>query len=176
MGRDSLVLSSPSIRAKAMLRIADAPDWTRLTFQGPRRTNDQNAKMWSMLGDIAEQHEHFGRKYPKETWKCVFLHALGKEAEFVPSIDGNEMVAIGQSSSDLSISEMSDLFELIHAFAAERGIVLREPDNPAEKRARDAQQTFEPARVASGRPEGDPSGEGRGASSRGVPANAIKGG
>ena len=58
MGRDLLVLSSPAMRSKAVDRIMHAPEWTRLTFQGPRRTNDQNAKLWAMLSDVAEQREH----------------------------------------------------------------------------------------------------------------------
>ena len=140
MGRDLLVLSSPAMRSKAVDRIMHAPEWTRLTFQGPRRTNDQNAKLWAMLSDVAEQREHCGRFYSKEDWKCIFMHALGQETRFVPALDGKGFLPIGQSSSDLSKEEMSDLFEFMQAWGAENGIVFSEPENPAEKRAREAGQ------------------------------------
>ena len=135
MSRDLLVLSSPAMRAKAIDRIAKAPDWTRLTFQGPRRTNDQNAKFWAMLSDIAEQREHCGRRYSKEDWRCIFLHALGRETRFVPALDGAGFLPIGQSSSDLSIDEMRDMIEFMLAWGAENGVIFHEPPNPAEVRA-----------------------------------------
>jgi hypothetical protein len=40
----------------------------------------------------------------------------------VPNLDGSGFVNLGTRSSDLSVEEMSDLIELIHAFAAKRGI------------------------------------------------------
>ena len=93
-----------------------------------------------MLSDIAEQREHCGRFYSKEDWKCIFMHALGQETRFVPALDGKGFLPIGQSSSDLSKEEMSDLFEFMQAWGAENGIVFSEPENPAEKRAREAGQ------------------------------------
>ena len=135
MGRDLLVLSSPAMRAKAIDRIAKAPDWTRLTFQGPRRTTPQNSRMWAALADVATQVEHMGLRYPAEDWKILFLHALGRETRFVPALDGHSFVPIGQSSSDLSVEEMSELLEFISAYGAEHGVVFHEPPNPAEMRA-----------------------------------------
>ena len=136
MSRAVLVLSSPAIRAKALHWLTLARDGSRITFQSPRRTLPQNDRMWAMLTDFATQVEHIdGRKYPPEDWKAIFLHALGRETRFLPSMDGRHFIPIGQSSSDLSVEEMTDLIELIFAEGAARGVVFHEPPNPAEERA-----------------------------------------
>jgi hypothetical protein len=138
MSRAVLVLSSPPIRAKALDWIKRSPDWTRLTFQGPKRTLPQNDRMWAMLTDVATQVEHMGKRCPAEDWKVLFLHALGRETRFIPALDGHGFVPIGQSSSDLSVEEMTELIEFIFAWGAEHGVEFHEPENPAEKRAREA--------------------------------------
>jgi hypothetical protein len=127
VSRALLVLANKAIREKAARWVAELPEGTRVTFQEPKRTLPQNARMWASLTDISTQVEHFGRRYPTDTWKCIFLHALGRETQFVPSLDGNDSVAIGQSSSDLSVREMADLLEVIYAFGAANGVVFQEP-------------------------------------------------
>ena len=86
LSRDLLVLWNDDFRQRAIDRIKASPKDTRVTFAAPKRTLDQNSKMWAMLDDIADQKEHFGRKYPTNTWKILFLHALGRETEFVPAL------------------------------------------------------------------------------------------
>ena len=135
MSRALLVLSSPEMRAKARDWATRAPDKTRVTFQAPSRTVPQNSRLWAMLTDVSGQLEHFGRKYDADTWKVIFLHALGRETRFVPALDGQGFVPIGQSSSDLSVAEMTDLIELIFAEGTSRGVIFHEPPNPAELRA-----------------------------------------
>jgi len=128
MGRALLILSRPDIRAKAKAWIDAAPDGSRIEFKAPRRTLDQNSRLWAVLTDIASQAEHHGRKYPAETWKFIFLSALGREMQFVPALDGHGMIPIGQSSSDLSKTEMSALLELMEAWASEHNITLHAQD------------------------------------------------
>lgn len=131
MTRAYLVLNDALIRAKAIRWIAALPPGTRVEFKSPRRTLDQNSKFWAMIGEIAAKVEHHGRKYDPATWKAIFLHALGRETQFVPSLDGHEILPIGQSSSDLSKAEMSDVIELMTAFGTEHGVVFREPREDA---------------------------------------------
>ena len=126
MSRALLVLANDTIRAKATKWIADAPKDTRITFQGPRRTIDQNSRMWAMLTDISTQAEHHGRRYASNDWKAIFLSALGRETRFVPNLDGTGLIPIGQSSSDLSKHEMSDMIELMMSWGAEHGIVFHD--------------------------------------------------
>lgn len=125
--RAILTLISDHIRAKAIDWIRRAPPGTRVEFKGPRRTLDQNSLMWAMLTDVASQKEHAGRRYNTDQWKALFLHACGREVQFLPSLDGSTFIPWGQSSSDLSTQEMSDLIDFISAWGAENGVVFSQP-------------------------------------------------
>lgn len=124
MSRPTLILGRPDVRDRAIRWITQAPAGTRVTFQEPKRSLEQNARMWAMLTDFASQVEHNGRKYSPDEWKVIFLHALGQEMRFVPSLDGRTFIPIGQRSSELSVSEMCQLQELIEAEGAQRGVLF----------------------------------------------------
>lgn len=131
MGRALLILANDVLRAKAIDWIRRAPKDTRLTFQGPKRTLDQNSRLWAMLTDIAEQKEHHGRRYQTNDWKIIFLAALGRETRFIPSLDGASFIPIGQSSSELSKEEMSEMIELMMAWGVDNGVVFHDPQSEA---------------------------------------------
>jgi NinB protein len=122
MSRALIVLRSTVDRQRAMNWISKAPFGTRLTFQTAKRTLPQNDRLWAMLTDVASQHLRNGRRLTPETWKCLFMQALGRELQCEPSLDGEELVPIGFSSSNLSKSEMSDLIDFIAAWGAENGV------------------------------------------------------
>jgi hypothetical protein len=126
MSRAFLILANAQVRARAQNWIGKLPVGTRVEFREPKRTTPQNARMWAMLTDIAAQKEHFGRRYPTEAWKAIFLHALGKETTFIPALDGAGFLPLGQSSSDLSKREMSDLIEMMKWWGAEHGVVFHD--------------------------------------------------
>lgn len=128
MSRALLVLTDKQTRAKAVNWIATAPAGTRVELKEPKRSLPQNDKMWACLTEIAAKTTHHGIKLAADDWKLLFLDALKREVRLVVNLDGNGMVSLGRSSSDLSKSEMSDLLELIHAFAAHHGIELHNPD------------------------------------------------
>lgn len=44
----------------------------------------------------------------------------------VPNLDGNGMVSLGRSSSDLSKEEMGELMEVIAAWGAANGVVFHD--------------------------------------------------
>lgn len=128
MSRALLVLTSNDTRQKAASWVAKAPAGTRVEFKASRRTLPQNDRMWAMLTDIAQQKEHAGQKHPPDKWKALFLHALGQEQEFLPSLDGKTFIPIGASSSDLSKDEMTDMIELMFAWGAENGVVFQDTE------------------------------------------------
>jgi NinB protein len=105
-----------------------APIETRVEIKGPKRTLPQNDRMWAMLTDVATQKEHAGRKYKPDQWKVLFMHACGREVQFIPSLDNSTFIPWGQSSSDLSKQEMTDLIEFMFAWGAENGIVWSDPE------------------------------------------------
>lgn len=133
--RHFLILANDALKAKAVRWIMAAPVGMRVEFKQPRRTLDQSARMWAMLGDIAKQKQHCGRYYDAADWKVIFLHALGRETRFVPALDGAGFLPIGQSSSDLSKAEMSELIELLFAWGAQNGIRWSDPTLIDERRA-----------------------------------------
>lgn len=102
-----------------------APAGWHVTFRPPTRSLDQNARMWAMLTDVAQQVEWYGRKLTPEAWKCVFSASLKKQ-DVVPGLHG-DFVVIGQSTSQMTISEMTDLMELMSAFGAGQGVEWSDP-------------------------------------------------
>jgi hypothetical protein len=134
VSRSLLILANDAVRKKALQWVAGAPDGTRVEFKEPKRTLPQNNRFWAMLTDIADQQEHCGRKYPTEDWKILFLHALGQEMRFIPSLDEKTFIPIGHSSSDLSVAEMTALIELMICWGAQNGVVFHEPEVATWKR------------------------------------------
>lgn len=128
MGRALLVLHNDAMRAKAIDWIRRAPRETRVEFKGPKRTTEQSDKMWACLTDISQQTDWCGLKLSPDDWKVLFMNALNSEMRLVPNLDKTGYVNLGNRSSQLSKAEMSDLIEIIHKFAAERGIKLYEPE------------------------------------------------
>ncbi|KKS35462.1 MAG: NinB protein [Parcubacteria group bacterium GW2011_GWE2_42_14] len=76
--------------------------------------------MWAMLTDISSQVDWYGNKLTKEEWKIVLTAGL-KQQKVVPGLDGG-FVAIGSSTSKMSIAEMADLITLGYAFGNEKGV------------------------------------------------------
>ena len=128
MSRALLILDSPGQRQKAVHWINNVPPGTRVEFKKPRRTLAQNDRLWAMLTDIAQQVTHHGIRLAPDDWKLLFLDALKREVRTVPNLDGNGIVSLGRSSSDLSKEEMSDLFELMFAFGARHGVEFHDPE------------------------------------------------
>jgi len=126
MTRALLVLSSPDIRQRAARWASKLPDGTRVEFKAPKRSLDQNSKLWAMLSELAIQLPWHGIKLSADDWKLIFLDALKRELRIVPNLDGSGFVNLGRSSSDLSKEEMTNLIDLIHAFGANHGVVFHD--------------------------------------------------
>jgi hypothetical protein len=128
MGRALVVIKHEADR-NLICRWAQSPELpvgTRVEFKKPKRSLPQNDRMWAMLTDIAQQKEHCGRKYTPDQWKVLFMHACGREVQFLPALDNKTFVPWGQSSSDLSIAEMTDLIEFMLVWGFENGVVFRD--------------------------------------------------
>lgn len=131
MGRALLVLETPEDRQKAVSWINKAPVGTRVEFKASKRSLPQNDRLWAMLTDIREHMKAKGVDYTTDQFKVIFLHAWGKEVEFLPALDGKTFVPYGQSSSDLSKEEMTSFIEFIIAWGAENGITFHDPNTEA---------------------------------------------
>jgi hypothetical protein len=127
VSRHLITLYSDQDRARARTYVNSAPIGTRVEFKALKRSLPQNDLMWAMLTDVAAQRLHGGRKYTPDQWKLLFLHAIGREVSFIPSLDGKTFIPWGQSSSDLSREEMSNLIDFVDAWCAQNDVKLHGP-------------------------------------------------
>lgn len=118
--RRIFILAHAQARNGAMHAVAHAPDGYCVTVAPKTRSLEQNSRMWAMLTDISRQVQWYGKKLTPEAWKCVFSASLKKQ-DVVPGLHG-DFVVIGQSTSQMTIREMTDLMTLMEAFGAERGV------------------------------------------------------
>ena len=130
MSRALIIVRGRHDRDKAARWAHAIPDGSRIEFKPPKRSLPQNDRMWAMLTDIALHMKANGKDYSTDQWKVIFLHAIGREVSFIPSLDGKTFIPWGQSSSDLGIKEMTDLIEYMFSWGAENGVDFHEP-NPA---------------------------------------------
>lgn len=125
MSGHTIILSGPRARHDAKALVDRSPPNAVVTFKEQRRTNDQNALLWTLLGYVSRAKPE-GRAYPPEIWKSLFMASTGHQARWEPALDGNGVVAVGYRSSRLTKAEMSDLIEAIHEYSARHGIQFTE--------------------------------------------------
>lgn len=113
-------LISDDVKRHVCRQIVAADYGMVVTVASPTRSSEQNARMWAQLSDISTQVDWYGNKLTKEEWKDVFSAAL-KRQKVVPGLDGG-FVVCGQRTSKMTKREMSELMELMQAFAAEKGV------------------------------------------------------
>lgn len=124
-----VLIRADTDRQRLINWIKEARLETRVEIRGPKRTIAQNDRLWAMLSDIVLQKKEVrGRTYSTESWKSMFLQALGHQQEVLPTLDGNEFFATGFSSSRLSKQEMSDLIDFIFAWGAENDVLWSDPE------------------------------------------------
>lgn len=85
------------------------------------RSTPANRLMWKLLHDVARQVQWAGTYLPPEDWKDL-ITALMRGQRMVPGLDGSGLVALGMRTSKMSVSEFSDLIELIYAEGTQRGV------------------------------------------------------
>lgn len=126
MSRAMIIINTEFDRRRAAHWATKAPIGMRIEYKAAKRSLDQNSRMWAMLTDVATQVTHMGNKYTPDQWKILFMAACGREVQFLPSLDEKTFIPWGQSSSDLSKQEMTDLIEFIACWGAERGVVFHD--------------------------------------------------
>jgi hypothetical protein len=126
----TVILRGPDQRALACAMIERAPADSVVKIAGPKRTLDQNAKMWAMLSDISRAAPE-GRRWTPETWKAAFMHFLGHEIIWQPGLDGHSPFPAGFRTSRLTKPQMADLITVIQEFGDRHRVQWSEP-NPYE--------------------------------------------
>jgi hypothetical protein len=117
-----IVLGSGFSRDRAKLLIEKAPKGYVAEVREPKRTLEQNDRLWALLTKISIA-KPMGRMHTPEDWKCIFMAACGWDVMFLEGLDGRPFPA-GFRSSRLTKSQMSTLQDFIEAWAAEQGLSL----------------------------------------------------
>ncbi len=123
MSRAMIIVQRESDRQKAVRWAQQAPTGTTIEFKAPRRSLDQNALLWSRLGELSNAIEWHGQRLSSDDWKTLLTASL-RQSRFVPGIDPGTVVPLGLRTSDMTKAEMAELLTLIEAFAAERGVTF----------------------------------------------------
>lgn len=114
-------------RAIQMLNRVDLTRGITWSMREEVRSDAQNRRMWAMLRDIARQVEWYGQKLSDEDWKHVFSASV-QQQRAVPGLDGG-FVVLGISTRRQSKKWFNDMFEVMEAFAAERGVRFTTADH-----------------------------------------------
>ncbi len=124
-----LKLATESDRSRLMGYVAglDLSKPKTVTIADEKRSDSSNRRMWAMLRDVANQVEWYGQKLKDEDWKHIFSASVEKQRA-VPGLDGG-FVVLGLSTRKQSQAWFSDMFEVMEAFAAERGIRWTQQDH-----------------------------------------------
>lgn len=121
---------SNDVRLRCCEAIMSASDGMRVEIKERKRSLDQNAKLHSLLGDIAKQVPWAGKKRDTETWKrlmtAAWLRARGDQVEFLPALDGHGVDVVFCRTSDLTIPEVSELIEYINAWVVENQVITND--------------------------------------------------
>jgi len=125
MSRAVVTIKSAADRNLVSRWASNVQPGTTVEFRAPRRSNEANALMWSLLGQISKSVDWYGQKLSSEDWKDVLTASL-RRTRVVPGIDAGTFVPLGMRTSQMTKEEISDLLELIYAFGAERGVKFRE--------------------------------------------------
>jgi hypothetical protein len=89
------------------------------------RSAEQNNMLWALLGEVAEQVEHAGRRYTPDQWKALFMYACGHPVQFLPTLDGKTHMPYFHSSSRLSRREFGELLDFITEWGDAHGVRWR---------------------------------------------------
>lgn len=120
-------------RANAAAFCLEAPEGWMVMFSEPLKRRAQEEKYHAMIGDIARQVEHIGRKWHKDDMKRLLLDDFADEmrsagtplrgdGRVTPSLDGRRIVQLGVQSRDLSVKEAANFIEFLYAFGAQRDV------------------------------------------------------
>src|SRR3954470_22579084 len=77
----TVVLSDDYSRSRARRVVDQAPPGYVMTVREPKRTLEQNNRLWAMLTDISVSMP-LGRRHTPDDWKAIAMNACGWECQF----------------------------------------------------------------------------------------------
>lgn len=121
-----MVLQDDFAKQRFIRVVQQAPAGYVGEVREPRRTLDQNDKLWAMLTDISLA-KPLGRRHTPDDWKAIAMNACSWECAFLEGLDGRPF-PVGFRSSRLTKSQMSSLIDWLQAFGDEHGVEWSDPD------------------------------------------------
>jgi hypothetical protein len=110
-------------RRYALRAVSDAAYGKEVRVDWPKRTVDQNRRMWAMLTVIANAHPKFGPRddWEPDDWKKILLQAWLTEAGMpvgglYPGLNGGIVVLDELTTSKLTVDQMAQFQESILAW------------------------------------------------------------
>ncbi len=105
--------------------LLQANDQVVVEVREKKRSDEQNAKLHAMLGDIAKQKTFNGQKLSIDQWKMIFVSghriATGGSAEMAIGLEG-EVINLRESTARMGVRRTASLIEYIQAWAAGNGV------------------------------------------------------
>lgn len=97
----------------------------------PRRNGEQNRLLHALLGEISKQVTWAGKKWHVEDWKrlitAAWVRTRQQSVTMAPAIDGHGFDVLYQRTSTLSKAEFAELVDFTQCWAAEQGVMVKEP-------------------------------------------------
>jgi hypothetical protein len=118
-GLDAAIAKGRPVGAKA---------WT-MELRERSRTDEQNDALHGLIAQILKQRPFLnGLKMTKESYKAVFMQALGHEAAMLPTLAGDGFFPAGLRTSKLTVAEFTALIEFVLSWCAEQGLEIEHFD------------------------------------------------
>lgn len=134
-------------RQRAVQGVMAADAGWEVLVRPPRKSRDQEERYHAMIGDIARQFEHAGRRWDAEDMKRLLVDAFKQDTRddpdlsplwremgdlrLVPAIGRDGFVALGDQTRKFPKRLASAFIEWLFAFGAERGVEWSEPQRRA---------------------------------------------
>ena len=104
----------------------------QLEVRAETRSTQQNRKLHACIADIARQVEWAGKHRDIDVWKrllmAAWLRARGEPLEILPALDGCGVDVVFEKTSNLDVTQCSELLEYVLAWGAEQGVRFQGAD------------------------------------------------
>lgn len=93
------------------------------------RSLEQNDKFHAICGELAKKREWAGKLRDTEGWKRLLVDAWARvegkrQAEIVPSLDGESIVNLGIQTRSMKVGEMADLITFAQSWCIDHDVEL----------------------------------------------------
>lgn len=120
-------------RKNAEIAVREAMDGWMVQLSEPTKRRVQEEKYHAMIGDIAKQVTHIGRKWDLDDMKRLLVDEFAEEmrlagtplhhdSRVTPSLDGQRIVQLGIQTREFYVKEASQFIEFLYAFGAARDV------------------------------------------------------